>query len=210
LTDTTPYQPLPKITLDEALTRAYASRADYQSALAQVRAATLTRKAAAAGYYPSVAAAVDYGDIGVNPANSHGTLDATAAVNIPVFQGNRVHGEILKAESALRQSRELLENLRAQIDQDVRNALLDLQSAAEQVEVAQSTLDLANQTLLQARDRFTAGVTDNIEVVQAQQSVASANETLIASLYAYNVSKVELGRATGHAEASVEQILSGR
>jgi outer membrane protein TolC len=210
LTDNPIYEPQPKIGLEEALIRAYASRADYQSALAQVRAATLARKAAVAGYYPSVSTAVNYGNIGVNPGNSHGTLDATAALNMPIFQGGKVHGDVLQAEAALRQSRELLENLRAQIDQDVRNALLDLQSAADQVEVARSSVDLANQTLLQARDRFSAGVTDNIEVVQAQQSVASANESLISSLYAYNVSKIELGRAIGNAEAGVQEYLNRR
>jgi outer membrane protein TolC len=210
LTDTTNDGPLPKISLDEALRLAYASRGDYQSALAQVRAAQLARKAAVAGYYPSVSTAVDYGDTGLNPGNSHGTLDAAAALNIPIFQGGKVHGDVLQAEAALRQSRELLDNLRAQIDQDVRNALLDLQSAADQVEVARSSVDLASQTLQQARDRFAAGVTDNIEVVQAQQSIASANESLISSLYAYNVSKVELGRAIGHAEAGVQQYLKGR
>jgi outer membrane protein TolC len=121
-----------------------------------------------------------------------------------------VHGDVLQAEAALRQNRELLDNLRGQIDQDVRNAFLDMQSAADQVEVARSSVDLANQTLIQARDRFSAGVTDNIEVVQAQQSVASANESLISSLYSYNVSKVELGRAIGNAETGVQEYLKGR
>ena len=210
LTDNALYQPQPKMTLEEALSRAYASRADYQSALTQVRAATLARKAAVAGYYPSVSTAVNYGDIGVNPNNSHGTLDASAALNIPIFQGGKVHGEVLQAEAALRQTQEQLDNLRAQIDQDVRNALLDLQSAADQVEVARSSVDLASQTLQQARDRFAAGVADNIEVVQAQQSVASANESLISSLYTYNVSKVELARAIGHAEDGVQEYLKGK
>ncbi len=210
LADNPTYDPQPTISLEEALRRAYASRADYQSALAQVRAATLARKAAVARYYPSVSTAVNYGDIGVNPGNSHGTLDATAALNIPIFQGGKVHGEVLQAEAALRQSEEMLDNLRAQIDQDVRNALLDLQSAADLVEVARSSVDLAGQTLQQARDRFAAGVADNIEVVQAQQSVASANESLISSLYSYNVSKVSLARAVGHAEAGVQEYLKGK
>jgi len=210
LTDKATYQPQPPISLDEGLKRAYAARADYQSALAHVRAAALARKAAVAGYYPSISSAVNYGDIGLNPGNSHGTLDATAALNIPIFQGGRVHGEVLQAEAALRQSEELLENLRAQIDQDVRNALLDLQSASDQVEVARSSVDLANQTLQQARDRFSAGVTDNIEVVQAQQSVASANDSLISSLYSYNVSRIGLARAIGNAEAGLPEYLKGK
>jgi outer membrane protein TolC len=210
LTDSAAYQAQPKISLDEALSRAYASRADYQSALAQVRAAALARRAAVAGYYPTLSTAVDYGDIGLNPGNSHGTLHATAALEVPIFQGGRVHGDVLQAEAALRQSQDLLQNLRAQIDQDVRNALLDLQSTSDRVDVARSSVDLANQTLQQARDRFAAGVTDNIEVVQAQESVASANDSLISSLYAYNVSKVELARATGHAEGGVQEYLKGK
>jgi len=210
LTDNAMYEPQPRISIEEALSRAYASRADYQSALAQVRAATLARKAAVAGYYPSVSTAVNYGDIGVNPNNSHGTLDATAALNIPIFQGGRVHGDVLQAEAALRQSQEELDNLRAQIEQDVRNALLDLQSAADLVEVARSSVDLANQTLQQSRDRFAAGVTDNVEVVQAQQSVTSADESLISSLYSYNVSKVEFARAIGRAETGVQEYLKGK
>ena len=210
LTDNATYEPQSKVSLEEALSHAYASRADYQSAQAQVRAATLARKAAVAGYYPSVSTAVNYGDIGVNPNNSHGTLDATAALNIPIFQGGKVHGEVLQAEAALRQRQEQLDNLRAQIDQDVRNALLDLQSAADLVEVARSSVDLANQTLQQSRDRFAAGVTDNIEVVQAQQSVTSANESLISSLYSYNVSKVEFARAIGRAETGVQEYVKGK
>jgi outer membrane protein TolC len=210
LTSTTTYTPPPKISLDQALVQACASRADYQSAVALVRAAELARKAAAAGYYPSVSTLVNYGDLGLNPGNSHGTVEATAALNIPIFQGGKVHGEVLQAEAALRRNRELLDNLRAQIDQDVRAAFLDMQSAADKVEVARSSVELANQTLTEARDRFVAGVTDNIEVVQAQQSVASANESLISSLYAYNLSKVELGRAIGHAEAGVQEYLQGK
>jgi len=210
LTSTTTYVPPPNISLDEALSHAYASRADYQSALAQVRAAELAREAAKAGYYPTVSMSVSYGDIGLNPGNSHGTVTSTAALNIPIFQGGKVHGDVLQTEAALRQRRELLDNLRGQIDQDVRNAFLDMQSAADQVEVARSSVDLANQTLIQARDRFATGVTDNIEVVQAQQSVATANESLISSLYSYNLSKVALGRAIGNAEAGVRECLKGR
>jgi outer membrane protein TolC len=210
LTDTALETSAPVPSLQESLQRAYATRADYQSAEAQVRAAELARSAAVAGYYPFVSTAVDYGDIGPTPGHSHGTVDATATLNVPIFQGGRVHGDVLSAEAALRQSRELLGNLRAQIDQDVRNAYLDLQSAADQVRVAHSSVDLATQTLRQARDRFAAGVADNIEVVQAQQSVASANESLISSLYAYDVSRIELERAIGHAEAAVQEIVTGR
>ncbi len=210
LSDSATDEPIERLSIDEALRRAYASRPDYQSRLAQVRAAELTCKAAKAGYYPSVSASANYGDIGLNPGNSHGTVTASGALNVPIFQGGRVHGDVLQADAALRQSRQQLDNLRGQIEQDVRNALLDLQSTADRVAVARSSVDLANQTLTQARDRFAAGVADNIEVVQAQQSVATANEQLISSLYSYNVSKIELARAIGNAEVGVQEYLKGK
>jgi outer membrane protein TolC len=137
-------------------------------------------------------------------------FDVGATLAIPIFAGGRSHADVLQAEATLRQSKQQLESLRGQIDYDVRAALLDLNSAADQVEVARQSLDLANQTLDQARDRFTAGVTDNLEVVQAQESVASANENLISSLYAHNVAKISLARAIGFAEEGVRQYLESK
>ncbi len=210
LADKAPYEPLEAIPLEEALHRAYSSRADYQSALAQVRSSEFSRKAARAGYFPSVAVNADYGDLGVTPSHSHGTFDVSGAVTIPIFQGGRVHGDVLEADALLQQSRQQLENLRGQIDQDVRTALLDLSSASEQVASARSNVELAGQTLDQAKDRFSAGVTNNIEIVLAQESVASANESYISSLYAYNFAKIELARALGLAEEGVLQFWKGK
>jgi outer membrane protein TolC len=99
--------------------------------------------------------------------------------------------------------------LRGQIDYDVRAAFLDLQAAGERVGVAKSNVDLASQTLAQAQDRFKAGITNNIEVVQAQDALAAANESYIASLYAYDLAKISLARAIGNAEAGVQEYLKG-
>jgi outer membrane protein TolC len=129
-------------------------------------------------------------------------------VNIPIFQGGKVHGDILKAEASLRQAQAQMADVRAQIDQDVRNALLDLKSSGDQVEVAQSSVNLAEQALTQSRDRFAAGVTDNLEVVQAQEALASAHENFISSLYMHNLSKVSFARALGRAEEGVREYLS--
>ena len=210
LSDKAPYEPLTNLTLDESLKRAYASRPDYQAAMEQVRAAEYFRSAASAERYPTLGINGNYGDIGITPADSHGTFTVAGSLNIPIFQGGKVHADVLQAEAALKQSRQQLENLRGQIDYDVRNAFLDLNAAAEQVEVAQSTVDLAAQTLTQARDRFSAGVTDNLEVVQAQEAVASANESYISSLYAHNLAKVELARAIGIAEQGVREYLKNK
>ncbi len=183
---------------------------DYQAALQQVQAGEHFRKAATAEYFPTVDVAGNYGDIGVTPGNSHGTFQVAGTLRVPIFQGGKVHADVLQAEATLRQSHQQLENLRGQIDYDVRTALLDLGAAADQVEVARSSVDLAGQTLIQARDRFAAGVTDNLEVVQAQESVATANENYISSLYAHNLAKVALARAMGYAEAGVKQYLKSK
>jgi len=210
LTDKSPYQPLDGMTVDEALTRAYASRSDYRSAASAVRAAEFSRKAAVAGYFPSLSFGADYGTAGSHPSNSTTVYDIRGTLSIPIFTGNSVHGEIQQANARLEQSREQLDNLRAQIEADVRTALLNLQSSAEQVKVAQSNIELADQTLAQSRDRFTAGVTDTVEVVQSQEAVASAHEQYISSLYNYNFAKISLVRALGAGEQGVKEYFRGK
>jgi outer membrane protein TolC len=209
LTEKAPYQALAALPLDTYLQRAYAERADYQAALAQVQAAELSRRAAVAGHYPTVDLSANLGDIGVTPSQSNGTWQVNGGINIPIFAGNRVHSDVLEADAQLKQARSQLGDLRGRIDYEVRTALLDLNAAAEQVQVARSSVDLAEQALAQSQDRFTAGVADNLEVVQAQEAVASAHESYIESLYAHNLSKVELAHAIGDAEEGVKRFLKG-
>jgi outer membrane protein TolC len=210
LTDKSPYQPFQALTVDEALQRAYASRADYRAAMTDVRAAELSRKAAVAGYFPSLSFNADYGTGGAHPSDATRVYDVRGTLSIPIFTGNAVHGDVQQADARLEQSRDRLENLRAQIESDVRTALLNLQSSAQQVEVARSNIDLADQTLSQSRDRFTAGVTDTVEVVQSQEAVASAHEQYISSLYNYNFAKISLIRALGLAEQGVKEYFRGK
>lgn len=209
LTEKAPYQALTPFPLETYLQRAYASRSDYQAALAQLRGAELSRRAAAAGRYPTVDMGANLGDIGVTPSQSNGTWQVDGGISIPIFAGNRVHADVLQADAQLKQVRAQLGDLRGRIDYEVRTALLDLNAAAEQVEVARSSVDLAEQALAQSQDRFTAGVADNLEVVQAQEAVAGAHESYIQSLYAHNLAKVELARAIGDAEEGVRRYLKG-
>jgi outer membrane protein TolC len=209
LTEKAPYQALAALPLDTYLQRAYAERADYQAALAQVRAAELSRKAAAAGHLPTFDIDANLGDIGVTPSQSNGTWQVNGGINIPIFAGNRTHSDVLEADAQLKQAHSQLGDLRGRIDYEVRTALLDLNAAAEQVEVARSSVDLAEQALTQSQDRFTAGVADNLEVVQAQEAVAGAHESYIQSLYAHNLAKVELAHAIGDAEEGVKRFLKG-
>ncbi|MGD0511729.1 MAG: TolC family protein [Terriglobales bacterium] len=204
------YRPITTSTLDEALQQAYNSRPDYKSLTEQVRSAELQKKAASAERYPTLSAVADYGSIGTNPASNHGTVDAAAQLRLPIFQGGRVHGDNVVADSLLTKARQRLEDLRASIDQEVRDVFLDLQDTAQEVSVQQNAVRLATQTLEQSRDRFHSGVTDNIEVVQAQESLADANDTYIASLYRYNIAKVSLARAIGFAESNYALYLKGQ
>jgi len=210
LTDKSPYQSLEVTTVDEALKRAYASRSDYQAAMTDVRAAEFSRKAAVAGYFPSLSFNADIGEGGAHPSTATQVYNVRGTLSIPIFTGGSVHGEVLQADSRLEQSRERLDNLRAQIESDVRTALLNLQSSAEQVSVARSNIDLADQTLVQSRDRFSAGVTDTVEVVQSQEAVASAHEQYISSLYNYNFAKIFLVRALGVAEQGIKEYFKGK
>lgn len=210
LTDKSPYQPFDGISVEQALKRAYASRSDYQAAMKDVRAAELSRDAAKAGYLPSLSLTGDYGAAGLHVSNATSVSDIRGTLTIPIFTGGSVHGDVLQADARLQQSRERLDSLRAQIDADVRTALFNLQSSADQVKVALSNIDLAEQTLTQSRDRFTAGVTDTVEVVQSQEAVASAHEQYISSLYNYNFAKITLVRAMGAAETGFKEYFKGK
>jgi outer membrane protein TolC len=210
LTDKALYQPLENTTMEESLRRAYASRSDYRAAMSDVRAAELSRKAAAGGYWPSLSFSANYGRGASHPAGATQVYDVSGTLSIPIFTGNSVHGDIQQADARLEQSREQLDNLQAQIEADVRTALLNLESFAEQVNVARSNIDLADQTLAQSRDRFTAGVTDTVEVVQSQETVASAHEQYISSLYSYNFAKISFIRALGIGEQGVKEYFPGK
>jgi outer membrane protein TolC len=207
LTDKLPYAPLDNITLEQALALATQNRSDLKAADAQVRAAELSRKAAVAEHYPTLGIVADYGVIGINPANSHGTFDFSAQLLFPIWAGGHTHGDIVEADATLKQRRAEYENIRARIEADVRNAYLDLNAAAEQVRVAQSRRELARDELTQSTDRFSSGVADTVEVTQAQEVVASAESDYIANLNAHNLAKASVARATGQAEKIMRDLL---
>lgn len=209
LTTEAPYQPAPPLSLEQALERAYKNRADYQSVLAQQRAAELTRRAAGAERLPSIQLAADYGALGLKTTQSHGTFSATAGVQIPIFDGGRIRSDKQVADALVHQRQDQTADAKARVEYDVRSAFLDLVSAGQQVEVARSSVGLANEQVLQAQDRFGAGVTNNIEVIQAQESLALANENYIGSLLAHNLAKLSLARALGAAETAVKNFLGG-
>jgi outer membrane protein TolC len=206
LAETVPFAELAAITQEQALRTAAEQRPDFQGSQARVRAAEEVVKAARGERYPTAQVTADYGDV-TTPGESHGTFTVVASARIAVFDGGRIAGDVIQAKSALKQRRDELADLGAQIEYQVRTAFLDIRSAADQVAVARDNVELANQTLVQARDRFAAGVTDNVEVVQAQESVATANDTMISALFAHNVAKVALARALGGTEQVIQRLL---
>ncbi len=210
LADKAPYEAFPIPDLETSLQRAYSLRSDYKAVQHRLAAAQLERSAAIAGYFPTIDVAANYGEIGKVPGDVLPTYAVAGTLNIPIFQGGKVHGDVLKAEASLRQAQAQMADVRGQIDQDIRNALFDLKSSSDQVEVAQSSVNLAEQALTQSQDRFSAGVTDNLEVIQAQEAVATAHENLISSLYLHNLAKVSFARALGRAEEGVREYLKGK
>jgi outer membrane protein TolC len=172
-----------------------------------VNSAELSKKAAQAQRYPAVTLDANYGALGRRPTESHGTFAVSGILAIPVFQGGRISAEVLQADALLAQRKAEADDLRAAIYYQVRTAFLDLSAAAEQVAVGKSSIQLAARQLTQAQDRFAAGVANNIEVVQAQEAVATADENYIASLYQYNFAKASLARALGGAEKLAKEFL---
>jgi outer membrane protein TolC len=206
--DPIPYADLNPQTVELALNAAYTSRTDFRSALESLKSAQRQLSAVRGERYPVLAVNGDYGVQGPNFGQLHGAFTFQAGVSVPIFTGGRIKGDLTEAEAALRQRKAEAENLRGQVDYDVRTAFLNLQAAKEQVTVASQNIDLANENLARSQERFSAGVTDSVEVVQAQQSLASANDQYIASLYSHNLAKLQLARALGIARTSYTHYLA--
>jgi outer membrane protein TolC len=210
LTDQVPYGPSPAIDLEIGLKRAYEQRPEFLAAEARNRALELSVKAAKGELLPTVELNGDYGVLGKNFSTLENTYTFAAGVRIPIFQGGRARADVAQAESDLRQSRLQLEDLRNRIEVDVRSALLDVNTSAQQVSVAQSSIGLAAEQLKQSQDRFAAGVAGTLDVVQSQEAVATANESYIQALYLNNVAKLTLARALGVAEEQTRAFLGGK
>lgn len=199
LSDTLTSAPLSAraLKLETLMRDAMANRKDLMAARAQVRSAEEALRAAKCEYLPSGQLNANFGLAGANAHTGNDVFNVAGIVNVPVYEGGRVRGDIIQARAALEQRKAELSDTEGRIEFDVRNALLDLQTSESQISVAQSNLELAKESLQQSLDRFSAGATDMLETVQAQESFASANEDYINSLYANNLAKASLIRAVG-------------
>jgi outer membrane protein TolC len=201
------YSPAPALSEDDAVQQALDQRADLKAAEAQLKAAERTLAAARAERYPSVSASADIGEIGPQFSQATDTYTVSATLHIPIWQGGRVGGDVGQAESALRQRRAELADTRGRVESDVRNAYLDLTAAASQVELSRNNQQVAQENLRLTQEKFEAGVSDSVEVSQAQQAVASADLDYITALFAHNLAKLNLARAMGGAEARLPNYL---
>jgi len=197
LSDKAPYAVFDHLDVDATIKQAHANRKDLAAMVEQTKAAEEQRKGATAGRYPTIKVDADYGDIGVNVRHSHGTGDAQGTLSVPVFKEFGLRGEAQVAQSQLDTQRAQLSDMNAQVDADIRDALLDIEAAQKQVEVARSSVELANEALSESQQRYVNGVSDNLAVSQAEQSVAQANDQYVSALYRDNVAKLSLARALG-------------
>jgi outer membrane protein TolC len=202
-----PNVPVPDITLQDALGRAYRERPDYLAALDRVRAAEASRRAAAGEALPSVRVTADYGALGITARTALPTFNVAGAIAVPIFEGGRVQGRLAEAEADLRTRRAEAEDVRTEIYYDISSAFLDLKATREEMETATRSRELAALQLTQSRDRFAAGVVSNIEVVQSQEAVALASEQYINAEYSFNLAKAMLARSLGTAEQAVREFL---
>jgi outer membrane protein TolC len=207
LTDTAPYAEYAELSLDDAMKLAFLRRKDLLSLQAQMEVAAKTQKAVRAERLPTLAFNGYYGVLGETSGLYHGVFAATGKVSVPVFQEGQLRGEREVADAQLIALRQQIESLRVSIEAEIRASMLDVESSNELVKVARSNVDLATEELQQATDRFTAGVDDNLPVVQAQAVLAAAQSQLVNTLYQYNQSKLDLARNTGVVESQYKTYL---
>ncbi len=210
LADTAPFKALDTIDPQQAFEQAIKARKDLAASAEQVKAANSGQKAAFADQLPVASFSGDFGDLGTTPAHSHGTYSATGEVTAPILQIARTRGEKDVADSQYESARARLSDQVQQVNQDVRDSLLDIQAAAKLVETTRSNVDLAREELSEAQQRFHAGVSDNLPVSQAQAQTEQANNQYISALYQHNVAKLSLARALGVAQTNYKDYLGGK
>ncbi len=210
LTDTTKFVAAPPMTIEAAISTAAANREDLKAAQARVEAARAARDAESAGKLPTLHLDADIGAIGPRANDLERTFSVAAVVRVPIFEGGSTRAKVLHADAELRSREAELADLSSGLRFDVEAAMLDVKAADAGVSVSSSALALSRQELEQAQDRFRGGVASSLELAQAQESVATASEQYIASVYAHAVAKAALARALGQVERKFMEIVGGR
>jgi outer membrane protein len=200
LSDSLSFFDTPQPEVEPSIEAALADRQEWKALAAQIKAAEAEKKASQYSRLPSVRFDGEFAYVGTSGNTTTNTYTYEASVNMPLFTGGRIHAEIVKADLEIRKLEQQQDDLRNQIALDVKTALLNLQSARSEVLVANLGVQLSKEEVDQARDRFKAGVANNIEVIQAQDSLSRANDNQIAALYRFNQARADLARSIGQME----------
>ena len=209
LTDIAPFANLDTPDAEAALQQALKQRKDLAAAAESLKAAETQKKAAWAEQLPVVSFSGDFGDLGTTAAHSHGTYTATGQVSAPILQIAKTHGDELVASANADQSRARLSDQVQQVNADIRDAILDIQSAAKLIDATKSNVDLAREALSEAQQRFHAGVDTSLAVSQALAQAEQADDQYISALYQHNVAKLALARALGVASTNYKDYVTG-
>ena len=190
----------PQPEVQPSIELALAERQEWKALESQIKAAEYEKKASQDSRLPSLRFDGDFTYVGTSGNTTLPTYTYEASVNMPLFTGGRIHAEMVRANLEIKRLGQQKDDLRNQIALDVKTALLNLQSARNEVQVANLGVQLSKEEVDQARDRFKAGVANNIEVIQAQDSLARANDNQIAALYRFNQARADLARSIGQME----------
>ena len=193
--------------VEEALQQGLQRRTDLQAAALQLKAAQQSLRAAHAEYLPSLSVNGSYGVEGVNPNKGANVFQTSATLNVPIWSSGRTRSQVLQAEAAVSQRTAELADEKGSVENEIRTAILDLQVSTQQLKVADNNRQLALGTLKQSQDRFAAGVTTSVEVIQSQESLAAAELDYVNSLFSLNVARIKYARSIGQAEQTVSNLL---
>ncbi|HZS70417.1 MAG TPA: TolC family protein [Candidatus Acidoferrum sp.] len=200
LSDALSFFDLPQPETEPSIEEALAQRPEWKSLESQIKAAEYSKKASSGSRLPAIRFSGNWTELGTDPSSVIPTYTYTGTVSVPLFTGGRIRAEIARADLEIQRARQQQEDLRNAIALDVKTALINLNSARNEVGVANLGVQLSQQEVEQARDRFKAGVANNIEVIQAQDSLARANDNQINALYRFNQARADYARAIGQIE----------
>jgi outer membrane protein TolC len=204
------YRPLQGVTSESVTQEALRSRSDLRSAETSVEAATFNLRAQKAQRLPVISVSANYGGGGANIGNFNQVYSISGNVSVPIYTGGRIHADIEQVQADLARRQAEYEDLKGRVAYDVRAAWLDLTASDSSVKVAERNKALAERALTQSQDRYTNGVTNYLEIVQAQEAVTTANENYIQSVFSYHVAMIALARAEGNAETKLAELLGGK
>jgi outer membrane protein len=200
LADSLSFFDTPQPEVENSIDSALADRQEWKALASQLKAAEFQKKAAWDSRLPTVRFDGTFAYVGTSGNTTLPTYTYQGSVNLPLFTGGRIRAEVASADLEIRKFEEQRADLRNQIALEVKTALLNLDSARNEVQVANLGVQLSKEEVDQARDRFKAGVANNIEVIQAQDSLSRANDNQIAALYRFNQARADLARSIGQME----------